>query len=131
MVDERDEDLLKVYNKIMRFSWMKPMSEVYDSIVASPSRRFWVTGERAYAAINAMRRGRCDNQYPLRQQMYIEIEHRARKLMCANPGMTMLEACKRAVKQPAPSFYLSRGTVANVLSRLIHADSILNRKHDW
>ena len=116
LVEDRDEDLLRAYNRIMRHNRSSLITDVYKLMKDIPASRFWVTGERAYESLVKRRRG-----YRIRgikSEMYDEIEKRATEYADANKCSFRL-ACKAVVMQPAPSFYLSVGRMKNIIRRML------------
>ena len=116
LVEDRDEDLLRAYNRIMRHNRSSLITDVYKLMKDIPASRFWVTGERAYESLVKRKRG-----YRIRgikSEMYDEIERRAQAYMKEN-HVTFRKACKAVVLQPAPSFYLESFTIRKIISEAI------------
>lgn len=112
LTEDRNRDLLRAYKSIVRRSGFLPIKEIYNILTKEPSRRFWITGERAYDHI-VNHRG-----YERRGEMYREIEKRARQYM-KEKGCSFRKACRAVVLQPAPSFFLEARSINNIILRLL------------
>lgn len=116
LVEDRNKDLLRAYNKIVRCGGFLSFEEIYRRLQETPSSRFWITGERAYEHL-VKHRGQTLRE---RNAMYREIERRARQYMEEN-GVTFRCACKAVVVQPAPSFYLTNRTMKKIIRGMIRS----------
>lgn len=114
--EDRNRDLLRTYNRIMRRSGSSSFSDVYEEMKRAEASRFWCTWKTAYEHI--VRKSRKDKEYEGRSEMYDEIEKRATEYADANKCSFRL-ACKAVVMQPAPSFYLSVGRMKNIIRRML------------
>lgn len=114
LIEDRNEDLLRTFDRLMRCGGSLSVEAVYEQMSAMPAKRFWITGERAYAYIVSRNRR---NEYPCRLEMCNEIEKRARKYSKEH-NCSFRTACKAVVLQPAPSFYLSVGAIKNIIRRM-------------
>lgn len=116
---ERDAELLRTFETLLRQMSPCTMTDVYEALSASPCRRYWVTGDRAIRAIYAMRKMEdVEKLRARRYQMYIDIERKARELMKERPHMTFSQAVFKVVRSPAPSFYVDRRTIQNIFTKL-------------
>lgn len=121
MVEERDENLLRVFDSIMKeVGYTMCMSEIYAMVANSAAKRFWVTPIRAYRAVQCIRKGKRihDKPYPLREEMYKEINRRVTEVLKDYPNMSLLRAVSIVVEQPSPKFYMSAGTVKRIIIQL-------------
>lgn len=106
---ERDCDLMRAFNEALneRTDFSRDMDELYYIAVHKPSRRFWVSEERALYVIVQMLKGtNLDNCLGNKKRMYAEILNRVTKLICDN-RMTVGKAVAKVVSGPAPEFYIT------------------------
>ena len=70
-IEERDADLLRAYKEIINVRDNIRLSEIEEKLAQSPSRRFWVSEDRAYIVILDLLKGKpLDNMIPTRKEMY-------------------------------------------------------------
>lgn len=114
MNDERDDNIIEVFDEIMsKRGYTMVMSDIHELVANSPAKRFWITAVRAYRAILLIRKGKRihEHPYPLREEMYNEINKRVSVVLDKNPGMSLKKAVSIVVEQPAPKFYMSPGRI--------------------
>lgn len=110
--DMRDADIMRAYREQVSRYCCNSMSEVFRAIVDMPSRRFWVSEERAAVVVAAMFRGEQPaTMRAAKREMYGEIYQRCVALRDANPAMPIRDIVAAVVKQPAPKFYMTPGSV--------------------
>lgn len=109
---ERSDDLMRAYDDYIASCDYIRMPDVYNKIVAMPSRRFWVSDIRAALVVSAMIRGEAhlERMWPLKREMYEEIYRRVVAMREDYPEFTTSELCAMVVMQPAPKFYLTPGS---------------------
>ena len=85
--DERNEDLMRAYREIReKYPEMKSR-EIDEEISRMPSKRFWVSEERASIVISAMLKGRkFDRMGKTKLEMYNEILKRVIELKQKMPN---------------------------------------------
>lgn len=106
--DDRGRNLLEVFNHLFNTTINARVEEVLSRAVNHPSRRFWVSEERALRVVRAMERGTippCFNA--LKREMYGEIHRRVRRLSAIHPDWPLKRLVWVVVNQEAPRFYLS------------------------
>lgn len=108
---ERDEDIRRAYSYLVDHCEKVELQDVFHRLVNMPSKRFWVTPDRAAIVIHSMMRGdRLENMRPMKREMFEELYKIVMQLMVKHPKATMQELCAIAVLQPAPKFYLTVGS---------------------
>ncbi len=118
-IQERDADLLSAYQKIIKVRDNIRLSEIEQKLTQSPSRRFWVSEDRAYIVILDMLKGKSlDNMIPTRKAMYQEIFRRFQIHKSNEPQLSNMEIIKRVCAEKAPSFYLTPQSIHVILSRV-------------
>lgn len=118
-IQERDADLLSAYQKIIKVRDNIRLSEIEQKLAQSPSRRFWVSEDRAYIVILDMLKGKSlDNMIPTRKAMYQEIFRRFQIHKGNEPQLSNMEIIKRVCAEKAPSFYLTPQSIHVILSRV-------------
>lgn len=118
-IQERDADLLNAYQKIIKVRDNIRLSEIEQKLVQSPSRRFWVSEDRAYIVILDLLKGKSlDNMIPTRKAMYQEIFRRFQIHKSNHPQLSNMEIIKRVCAEKAPSFYLTPQSIHVILSRV-------------
>lgn len=116
--EERDADLLRAYKDEIRTLAVIDFSDACQAAACRPSRRFWISEERATKVVAAMLRGRRRvSQKPMRQAMYDEICRRVAAMQAASPDVPLADLVCRVVHSPAPSFYLTRGSARVIICR--------------
>lgn len=109
--EERADDLMQAYNRLMNEAEEICMPEIYRKVVKQPARRFWVSEERACIVVYQIRKGdKLKDMHSTKRRMFMEIHRRAMKIQEKNPTMAMLEIVRGVVRQPAPEFYLTPGS---------------------
>lgn len=118
-IQERDADLLSAYQKIIKVRDNIRLSEIEQKLAQSPSRRFWVSEDRAYIVIlDMLKEKTLDNMIPTRKAMYQEIFRRFQIHKGNEPQLSNMEIIKRVCAEKAPSFYLTPQSIHVILSRV-------------
>lgn len=105
---ERDEDLLQTFRRLIVESKVINILDICSILVNSPSKRFWVSEERAAIVLSSMMKGdKLEKMRPTKREMFNEIYRRAMELRKENPKMTIFELAFHVVRQPAPKFYVT------------------------
>lgn len=117
--EERDDDFMCAYRKQIESRRVVVLAEVFRAIVDMPSRRFWVSEERAAIVVAGMMRGATlDKMRPQKREMFQEIHRRTLRMMNEHPGLSLSEAVGRVVRQPAPRFYLTPQSARIIFYRI-------------
>lgn len=117
--EQRNDNLMAVYHEVIVKANYVRMPDIYEKVANSPSRRFWVSEERAAIVVSAMMRGdKLKNMRPLKREMYNEIYKRAMKLREENPSMPISQLVAMVVEQPAPKFYLTPGSAKVLICKI-------------
>ena len=95
------------------------LSDVFRCLVEMPSKRFWVSEERAAIVVADMICG-CglDNMRPQKREMFSEIYRRTLVMMSENPNLSLTAAVAKIVRQPAPKFYLTPDSARTIFYRI-------------
>lgn len=111
---EREIDLMRAFNEQMCIHLARghvKLSEVFKAVSKMPSRRFWVSAERASVVVSAMLRGECPKMRPAKKAMFNEICRRVVALQSRKRGVPFLHIVEDVVAQSAPSFYLTPNSI--------------------
>jgi len=118
--DERNADLLCVFRKcIMNSPTDESMDEVYQRIVNSKSKRFWVSEEQASKVVSYMMRGnKIDYMSDNKRKMFEEIYARVIKMREEHPDIRLFHLVEIIVAQEAPCFYMTSGSAKVIISQI-------------
>lgn len=118
--DERNSDLLRAFREcVMSSPEEESMETVYQRIVKSKSKRFWVSEEQASKVISYMMKGNnIDYMGNNKKRMFEEIYNRVIKLQIENPGMRIFRLVEIVVAQEAPCFYMTPGSAKVIISQI-------------
>lgn len=78
--------------------------------------RFYVSERRAAIVLSEISQG-IIYVTGRRKDMFMELYKRVQALMRSMPEMNLRQSCEEIIYQPAPSFYLTEGTIAVILSK--------------
>ena len=116
---ERDEDIMRAYLQELAGRPHILLPEVLKAVVSSPSKRFWVTSERAAIVIyNMMKGDKLENMRPLKRKMFREIYRRVMKLRKNYPQLSISILTEQVVAEPAPEFYITWQSAKVIISRI-------------
>lgn len=116
--EERDADLLRVFRKLWASGDTTDLRELASRIAKSPSKRFWISEERADVVISNMLRG--NRQHCMsenKRRMFTEIFRRYVEARKANPSASKKELLLHICNSEAPEFYMTPGTVIVLLHK--------------
>lgn len=117
--EERNDDIMRAYTQELAHCNRIYLPQVFDRVVNMPSKRFWVSAERAAIVISNMMRGdKLINMRPTKREMFREIYSRAMALKEKNPNMSLYELALTVVQEPAPKFYLTAGSAKAIIYRI-------------
>lgn len=115
--DDRLNDLICKYMRLSKALRRKIVLSDYEKISKMPTRRFWVSEERAYCVIKALIAG---TPFPKmgrsRKAMFSDIKERVNTFMEDDKSLSLMDACAKAIAMPAPQLYLSPLTVKTLIS---------------
>lgn len=115
---ERNNDLLKAFRALFPQSDTTDLS-FYQQVADMPSKRFWVTEERATLVILAMHKGTSfKNMLDTKCEMYQEIYRRFLELRKKSPNLPTSILVGEIVNQPAPKFYMTAKSVREIIYRI-------------
>lgn len=116
---QRDAELLLAFKSVVKNSPYIRLAEILPKVANMPSKRFWVSAERAAIVIGMINRGnKLDYMSHNKREMFFEIYHRYRLIKRRHPEMSITAIATEVVLQPAPKFYLSPGSAGVMLSKI-------------
>lgn len=116
---ERNDNLLKLYHQLISEVRFIRSEEIYKKMAVCPSERFWVSEERALIVVLQIIKG--DNLTYMsknKREMFFEIHKRAMLMKNQRPELTLTKIVFRVVRQPAPKFYLTEGSIKVIISKI-------------
>lgn len=117
---DRDRDLLRAYREHAYLCNTINRPELMMRIVNSPSKRFWVSEQRAAIVVSGMMKGYMPpNISPMKKEMYDEIYRRVISLQKKYPKKSIPELAAIVSQQKAPKFYLTPGSANIILHRIL------------
>ncbi len=116
---QRNNDLMRVYRQCLAEARVVVMPEIFQRVADSPSRRFWVSEERAAIVVARIHAGKSwPHMRPAKREMFEEIYRRFLIERMAHPKKSVYELVTGVVNQPAPKFYLTARTVGEFIYRI-------------
>ncbi len=113
---ERDADLLRAYRQLLGQVQRISSDDIYEKLVNMPSKRFWVSEERASIVISLMLKGKDTNiKTPDRKEMFDEIFRRYIKMKKERPELSHNDIIFDVLRQQAPKFYTTPKTAKFLL----------------
>lgn len=110
--EDRDKELLKVYRRELRNMQWTRLSEVFQAVANSAASRFYVSEIRAQSVIrHRLRTGNFPVLAGKRLEMFEEIWRRYCEMRTLHPDLSDADIIYDVVNSPAPSFYLTTGTI--------------------
>lgn len=128
--EARNADLMRVYRSKIAQAKHIVVTDIFREVALSPSRRFWVSEERAAVVIAAMEAGKSIDYMTHNKRLMFEEIYRRYVLARQNDKTTAL--CRLVadiVNQPAPQFYLTVRSVAEFIYRMKNKWYDRRRKH--
>lgn len=116
---ERNNDLMRAFVEEIESCDNIILPAVLNRVVNKPSKRFWVSAERAAIVVSSMMRGNRlqKMQYSTRREMFFEIYNRVMKLREIYPEKSIYQLTCQVVLEPAPKFYLTAGSAKVIIHR--------------
>lgn len=116
--EERDADLLRAYHETISVMGNISLPEVAARIAATPSKRFWVSEERADIIVSRLLKGKSiSNMTSTKQEMFYEIYHRYLAMKEEFPSLAKKEIIWRVCNEQAPKFYLTTKSILVLLHK--------------
>ncbi len=118
--DERSRDIMRAYTELIQSCDVIYLPTFLRKLVNMPSKRFWVSAERASIVVSEIMRGKKPllRMLPTKREMYMEIYNRIIKLKEALPELSIYELAQIVVEEPAPKFYLTPGSAKVIIYRI-------------
>ena len=116
---ERNNNLLRLYHQLISEVRYICSEEIYRKMSNSPSDRFWVSEERALIVVLQIMKG--DTLLGMgknKRDMFFEIYRRAMAMKERCPNLSLTKIVFRVVRQPAPKFYLTEGSIKVIISKI-------------
>ena len=118
-VHQRNDDLMRAYREQLAKTDYIVMSELLAKVANSPTKRFWVSEERAAVEVSRILAGKpFSRMRPNKREMFNEIFRRYMDLRKLNPDKSLFELVSIVVNQPAPKFYYTPRTVGEFIIRI-------------
>ena len=120
---ERNADLIRAFDEQIRMHYHKRipinLAHVFRNVSNMPSKRFWVTEERAAIVVSNIIKGdSLAGMGPMKREMFMEIYRRTLILQREHPGMSLYKIVTKVCAQPAPKFYLTPGSVKVIIYKI-------------
>ena len=116
---ERNKDLIRAFSKVYSESSDTVNIRFYAEISNQPSKRFWVSEERASIVISKMLKGdTLDYMIHTKREMFKEIYKIYQSFKSKYPHLLHFDLVSMAVNHKAPKFYLTPGTVKEIIYRI-------------
>lgn len=116
---ERDADILRAYKEVISVRDNIGLLEIERRLLQSPSKRFWVSVDRAYNVILSMLNGKSiSNMNSQKREMFQEIFRRFKIYSKEHPSLTKMDVIWHVCNQEAPSFYLTPKSMHVILHRV-------------
>lgn len=116
---ERNNNLLRLYHQLISEVKFICSEEIYRKMADSPSDRFWVSEERALIVVLQIMKG--DTLLGMsknKRDMFFEIYRRATIMKQKYPTLSLTKIMFKVVRQPAPKFYLTEGSIKVIISKI-------------
>lgn len=99
----------------------RTVKQAMADISRAGADRFYISEERAYSEVKKLidKEGLLHDRLPNRLAMLREIQRRTAALMVERPDLSLRDAVFEVVNSPAPSFYLTPGSIRHLLYRSI------------
>lgn len=126
---QRDEDLMRAFQQELAGRPHILLPQVLEAVVSSPSKRFWVTSERASIVIYSMMAGdKLQGMLPLKRKMFREIYRRVMRLKRNYPQLSISLLTEQVVNERAPEFYITPQSAKVIISRIRKRRRIHNHR---
>lgn len=116
---ERDDDIMRAYVEQIDSCDRIHLPKVFSRVVNMPSKRFWVSPERASIVVSNMMRGDdLSKMRPMKREMFMEIYKRVMELRALYPHKSIIRLTTEVVQQEAPKFYLTAGSAKVIICKV-------------
>lgn len=116
---ERNDDIMRAYVEQIDSCDRIHLPKVFSRVVDMPSKRFWVSPERASIVMSNMLRGdNLSSMRPTKREMFYEIFKRVMELKALYPKKTIYQLTSEVVQQEAPKFYLTAGSAKVIICKI-------------
>ena len=116
---QRNDDLIRAYRQQLHRSKVIRLDEIWHKIADMPSKRFWVSEERAAIVISKMMKGdTLHNMRPLKKEMFQEIYNRVNHIRKKQPSISVYKCCIVACNSPAPKFYMTPLSIRQTIYKI-------------
>ena len=116
-IEERDLALVSNFHRLLREYRVLDLDEIFAEIALdTPAPRYYISEDRAYAALLYKRRtGHFDVRDGRRRALLEDLEADVLEILKRGDADRLLDAVYIAVNNPAPSFYLTPGSVRTLI----------------
>ena len=116
---ELDANRFRSYKDVITVRFNIGLLEIERRLLQSPSKRFWVSVDRAYNVILNMLNGKSiSNMNSQKREMFQEIFRRYKIYSKEHPSLTKMDVIWHVCNQEAPSFYLTPKSMHVILHRV-------------
>lgn len=116
---EKEEDLMRAYREALgRVKYIR-LKDVLEETVNSPSKRFWVSEERAVTIISRIKRG--DTLSDMRKNahdMFMQINQNVIRIGKKYPNYPLYKIVSLAIEEPAPCFYMTAKSAKIIIHKI-------------
>lgn len=118
--DKRNRELMKTFREVVSKHEFIDITQISEEIVNTACSRFWVSEERATAVIRELIKGKdiLKAMRPTKQEMFLEIYTRIKKLMHEKPGTPLNILITKVVNSPAPKFYMKPRCAMEIIYKI-------------
>lgn len=113
-------DIIRAYHHLVKSSsaHLSSKRKIFKALVHQPSRRYWVSDERALEVVKQMLAGKgIDGMQPNKRNMFRDIYHAVIDMMSRDASLSLAQAVTTVVESPAPKFYMTPGTALVIFYR--------------
>ena len=114
---ERSEVLIRNYREALARASKISIMKIFGDLSQAPAPRFWVSEARAVNVVKQLMKDdkALDGMHTEKRKMYLEIYRRVMEMKEESPEMPLGDIVFEVVNSPAPSFYLSKASVAKLI----------------
>lgn len=117
--EERNNDLMRCFNIQCGQNCRRKKIDIYAATADMPSKRFWVSEERATLVVSSLIKGdRLEKMGKMKKEMYMEIYRRVLEARQRLPRESLYSLTFDVVNSPAPKFYLTPGSTKVIINHI-------------
>ena len=118
--EKRNSELMKTFREVISKHDFIDITQISQEVVNSECSRFWVSEERAAAVIRELIKGKeiLRTMRHTKQEMFLEIYARIKKLMQEQPGTPLNILITKVVNSPAPKFYMKPRCAMEIIYKI-------------